>query len=266
MLWTLRFYLRCANSSYLLTTNTKCRCVCTGRQSKSFLWLSDSTKDVAPGVFSSHKKIVAASDTGGTPRPALAEVPSAPLTSSPPLLLDPPFTPVPGEARAISCGASSDAAVLLYTCGACGVPLFRSCEYASSSACGRHSSGWPSFTAPASGEALRLRVLLQRTAVRGAKSALSVSLAARGLRPEGGMVRGTRSGRCERLQCRTWREECLRDENKRCDPTVTEGCCAVCGRAVCRVVTERRQGVKYVVNPTAVMVQVERELGISQNV
>lgn len=250
-------HLRGAMTLCRRKSGVNCRHLHAGRRSPSLLWLSGHTKDALCDAPPFEGQTDAAVRTASQP-PALADAMSSASSSSssPPLLLDPPFTPVPGEARALR-RLRGDGA-LRYVCGACGSPLFRSVECTSPTAPGRHSGGWPSFTAPASASVLRLRVCLQRAAVRGGDggAALSVSLAARGLRPEGGMVRQTRSGHCALKKKRTWREECLRDENKRSDPTVMEGCCAACGKAVCRVVRERRRGVKYVVNPTAVVAEV----------
>ncbi|ESL10260.1 hypothetical protein TRSC58_02010 [Trypanosoma rangeli SC58] len=249
---SLQLHLCGAKLPFSLTSGGGCRYAHTGRPSTSFLWFSHKREKAARNVTfppeatcSPSRAASKMSVVGGT----LAS------SSSPPLLLDPPFTPVPGESQALrqrtNCGAPSF--LLLYVCGTCKSPLFCSSEYAASSSLGQHSSGWPSFTAPVCNSVLQLRSLLQRSAVQeGGQTPLTATLAARGLRVEGEMRRQTRGGGCERLRPRTWREECLRDENKRSDPTVLEGCCTKCGRAVCRVVMERRRGVKYVVNPTAV--------------
>ncbi|PWU92879.1 hypothetical protein C4B63_34g367 [Trypanosoma cruzi] len=253
MLLFLRLRLREAKLPSKLSSGTSRRDVYSGRQSKSPLWLSRNRENVAHHVFPSQETACTVPHSLSK-EPAVNGPSSASFSPSPPLLLDPPFTPVPGESEALKQRANSgEPLFLLYVCGNCKSPLFCSSEYAASSSLGRHSGGWPSFTAPVCTSVLQLRSLLQKCLLQdGGRASPAVTLASSGLRVEGDMLRQTRSGRCVRLQHRTWREECLRDENKRSDPTVLEGCCTVCGKAVCRVVTERRKGVKYVVNPTAV--------------
>ncbi|RNF14550.1 uncharacterized protein Tco025E_05858 [Trypanosoma conorhini] len=232
-----------------------CRYVHTGRPSNSLLWLSREREGGAARNGISSPAATRAPSRAASKVAAVDATPSPSSPASPPLLLDPPFTPVPGESEALRqrVRGGEPSCLLLYVCGTCNSPLFCSAEYAASSSLGRHSSGWPSFIAPVCSSVLRLRSLLQRSAVQeGGRAPLAATLAARGLRVEGEMLRQPRGGGCARSQPRTWREACLRDVNKRSDPTVLEGCCSGCGRAVCRVVTERRSGVKYVVNPTAV--------------
>ncbi|ORC85009.1 uncharacterized protein TM35_000391830 [Trypanosoma theileri] len=266
-----------------------------GRQSNSLLWLSShkipqrsnllhaqatTTTPTTTRVktesssqrISPHKKTPPLSSSSLMGDPSTSS--SSTTIDAPPLVLDPPFTPVPGELDLLqnnnnnnnnnSSSSSSSSDVLdevCYSCCRCKTILFSSRAYAPSSAIGQHSSGWPSFTSPVSSKALRLRSLLQRVAVeRGSGVPLRATLAARGLRVEGEMVRRTNRGNCERAyQQITWREECLRDVNKRSDPAVVEGCCTACGSCVCRVTVERRSGVKYVVNPTAVVAQRKME-------
>ncbi|EKF32235.1 hypothetical protein MOQ_003918 [Trypanosoma cruzi marinkellei] len=257
MLRFLRLRLRESKLPLKLSSGTRRRDVYSGHPSKSLLWLSRNRENVAHHISSSQ-------ETTCTTSPPLSKEPvvdgssSSSFFSSPPLLLDPPFTPVPGESEALKqrTANSGEPLLLLYVCGNCKSPLFCSSAYAASSSLGRHNGGWPSFTAPVCTRVLQLRSLLQRCVLQdGGRTSSAVTLASSGLPVEGDMLRQTRSGRCVRRQYRTWREECIRDENKRSDPTVLEGCCTVCGKAICRVVTERRKGVKYVVNPTAVWVE-----------
>ncbi|CBH09357.1 hypothetical protein, conserved [Trypanosoma brucei gambiense DAL972] len=274
---------------------SKCRRIHTGPIPQSMLWLagarerhikrgadtSSLTNDVCHTPQGSecarqqqqqreqhHKRLPCAKGSGP---PTLADVP--------PLVLDPPFTPVGGETAVMERlhrmpvnGTDAERYVVSYNCRECSSTLFSSNDFTVASTLGSHKDGWPCFTAPASAKALQLRGLLQRSAVgrgRGAMEAdsnrgdlsssrefisspLTATLAARGLPIEGEMTRTTRSGRCELLKPKTWRDTCLRDVNKRSDPALLEGCCSTCGNAVCRVVTTRGRAVKYVVNPTAV--------------
>ncbi|KAH9593240.1 hypothetical protein LSM04_001869 [Trypanosoma melophagium] len=238
-----------------------------GRQSSSLLWMSSHKVPDTSNLLDTKSKPIARTESSSQQIPPYKKTPlssssliassSSTPTDVPPLVLDPPFTPVPGELDLMqhdNCNIDVSDEVS-YNCCNCKNILFSSAAYAPSSALGQHSSGWPMFTSPVSSKALKLRSLLQRVAVeRGSGAPLRATLATRGLRVEGEMVRRTSGGNCDRAHRQiTWREECLRDVNKRSDPAVVEGCCTACGACVCRVTVEKRSGVMYVVNPTAVV-------------
>lgn len=48
-------------------------------------------------------------------------------------------------------------------------------------------------------------------------------------------------GSTRRGACLTWRERCLRDSNHRADPIPIEGCCQLCGSAVCRLLPRTKK-------------------------
>ncbi|KAG8342983.1 hypothetical protein TRVL_06190 [Trypanosoma vivax] len=262
------------------------RSMCTGRHGHvphALLWYTGGTTRGLSGSslhkFASERGCGTDETFNHQRRRSCAPCTAASSPVSPPLWLDPPFTEVPGEKELLSSkrqraldARGVDSLRVVYRCTVCNSSLFHSDDYAPTSTVGRHSSGWPSFVAPASPKSLDIRSLLQRTALEAGRrtsvresggtekhtagtqlASLGATLAARGLRVEGEMRRVTRSGRCEIVAPKTWREMCLRDVNKRSDPALMEGCCSVCGVAVCRVVTINRGAVKFVANPTALL-------------
>lgn len=227
----------------------------------------------------------AATQRAATPKPfssSLSSQASAPppqeaeTDRSSSFLLDPPFTPILGEAH-VAPGTSC-----VYTCRSCRSPLFHSSDLLEGSAVGDHRSGWPTFVAPLSETCLHLRTVLQRSVVvhsaghaspTTAASPASVvgeglsglqlrvpdaALSQRGLPVEGDMVR-LRGRRIGPVHTQTWRETCLRDVNQRADPSLVVGCCAQCGAAVCRVVQSAATGSRFVTTASSVAAEGEEQ-------
>lgn len=185
--------------------------------------------------------------------------------------LDPPFTPVRGEEEVAA------HAPCVYACRRCGSSLFQSDALVPGSAVGHHSSGWPSFVAPLSESAVRLRTVLQRSVVAqhcefpaSSTSAPTqeasglrlhvpdTSMVQRGLAVEGDLVR-LRGRQIGMQRSESWRETCLRDENHRADPTLVIGCCGGCGCAVCRVTQSAAEGSRYVSTASCIDVQAQKK-------
>ncbi|KPA74835.1 putative mitochondrial hypothetical protein [Leptomonas pyrrhocoris] len=176
-------------------------------------------------------------------------------------MFDPPFTPVDGEAAR---KGSVDAC--LYACRGCNSPVFCSSDLVHGSRVGHHSSGWPTFVAPLSNSAVRLRTVLQKSVVAnlsdspssGTTKALRVhvpdaGMAQRGLAVEGDLVR-LRGRRISEQHAQSWRETCLRDGNHRSDPAVVLGCCGRCGSPVCQVTQSAVVGSRFVSTAACVRV------------
>ncbi|KPI85344.1 hypothetical protein ABL78_5599 [Leptomonas seymouri] len=171
---------------------------------------------------------------------------------------DPPFTAITGEA-----GKGFHDVICVYACRRCHSPLFSSKDLMRGSRVGHHCSGWPTFVAPLTRTALRLRTTPQRSVVAGSSDAPSVrspgfslrvpasGVAQRGLAVEGDVVRlhgrpvGVR-------QAQSWREMCLRDENHRADPAIVLGCCGHCGIPVCQVTHSAAEGSRYVATASCI--------------
>lgn len=188
--------------------------------------------------------------------------------------LDPPFTPVDGEAAWCSHG-HADAACCLYACRCCGTVLFDSHAIARGSRVGHHVTGWPTFVSPHTDTAVRLCTVLQRSVVAQASTTPAISthttttttttaaaaarpmstplqmrvpdagMVQRGLPIEGDVVR-LRGRPITAQHTQTWREACLRDENHRADPAIVLGCCQTCGTPVCQVTQSAAEGNRYV--------------------
>lgn len=116
--------------------------------------------------------------------------------------------------------------------------------------------------ASAEGESARRSTTHSSKSSRSSRAALSAQLstyvadtatATRGLAVEGDMVPTSRgaSGFAKR-ETKSWREQCLRDDNHRSDPSLLEGCCRGCGSAVCRVTLSKAAGATYVTTASAV--------------
>ncbi|KAG5487911.1 hypothetical protein LSCM1_08226 [Leishmania martiniquensis] len=187
--------------------------------------------------------------------------------------LDPPFARVKGEAERAP-------GHCLYTCRFCCAIVFRSCHFADTSRVGRHESGWPTFVAPSTPSALRLKTVLQRSLVaRLSDASLSksandtpdgltkqrreldiavphISVAQRGLAVEGDLVR-RRGSPVSVQETRTWREACLRDENHRADPALVLGICSACGTPLCHVTQSAAEGTRYISTAACIEAQPE---------
>jgi hypothetical protein len=181
--------------------------------------------------------------------------------------LDPPFTPVKGEA------AAAPGTSCVYACRGCHTALFRSTDLVPGSRVGQHTSGWPTFVAPLTTSTLRLHTVLQKSVVASLSDALSAlpsrtsvagtskplqvrvpdaGMVPRGLAVEGDVVR-LRGRHISAQHTQSWREACLRDENHRADPTLVVGCCGRCGSPVCQVTHSAAEGSRYVVTASHVV-------------
>ncbi|KAG5487138.1 hypothetical protein CUR178_08150 [Leishmania enriettii] len=187
--------------------------------------------------------------------------------------LDPPFAQVKGEAE-LAPGPC------VYTCRFCRALVFRSDKFAETSRVGRHDSGWPTFLAPSTPSALRVRTVLQKSVVarlsdtpryrsasdmpdartrsgRGLCIAVPHNgVAQRGLAVERDLVR-RRGSRISLQETQSWREMCLRDENHRADPALIIGACSACGTPLCHITQSTARGMRYISTAACIEAQAE---------
>ncbi|KEG05177.1 hypothetical protein DQ04_26171000, partial [Trypanosoma grayi] len=104
------------------------RCVHARRPPSSRLWLCAGNRrgackaETHTHLPSGLNGVRGRTDGGEVAPPQACEavgVRSSSSLAAPPLWLDPPFTPVPGECAAAQTGSDVDAPMLLYVCGAC---------------------------------------------------------------------------------------------------------------------------------------------------